>query len=196
MIEIKSSRWLRQLGWALARLPTAERDEIIRETRSHIEERLAEGHPVESVLAGFGDADRYARQFMEEMEAYEALGSQRSGDLALFVLGQAHRNAFAAGALLLVTALGGVGLVALVIAILKIADPAHTGLWQGPDFTFLGVINQPVEAQEVLGFWLLPLAALLLVLALMAGRLLLAFTVRTLLRGIETPGVPASRANG
>jgi uncharacterized membrane protein len=186
VIESKSSKWLIQLGCALARLPEADRDEIVRETRSHIEERLAGGRSVEEVLSSFGEADRYARQFTEESEAHAALDCSRTTDLALFVLGRAHRHAFAAGAVLLVAALSSFALLAFITIVLKIADPRHTGLWQGSDFTFLGVIDQPEAADELLGLWLFPVSAAVVLFVLVICRFVLSFTARVLLSDVES----------
>lgn len=174
------SIWLDRLGWALGNLTPVERDEIVRETRSHIEERLALGGSLQQVLRDFGPAERHARQFVDEVEAYEALGSQRAGLMARFIFNRAHRNFAAAGALLLLLLLGTLGGIALMMVGLEILDPAHTGLWVGGGAVFLGILDEPVGARELLGLWLFPVAALVLTLAAIGGRFVLSWIVELL----------------
>lgn len=174
-------QWLRRLGWALGRLSAHERDDIVAETRGHLEERIAAGAPLATVLAEFGPADRYARQFIEEMEAYGALGSQQAGALARIVIGRAHRSLAAAITFLAMLVLGVVAAIDVFLIALKLFDPVHTGVWVGPDFTLIGVIGDPREGQELLGLWLFPAAALVLLVAWILGRLLLSLTVPRLM---------------
>ena len=54
-------QWLNTLQQALRPLPQAERDDIIREARAHLEDRIAAGLSPENALHGFGDARAYAR---------------------------------------------------------------------------------------------------------------------------------------
>jgi hypothetical protein len=67
--------WLRRLEWALHALPTKDRDDIVRETCSHIEERIAQGVGEPQILASLGNADDYAQSFLDEFELSQALGS-------------------------------------------------------------------------------------------------------------------------
>ncbi|KQY89787.1 hypothetical protein ASD25_04455 [Brevundimonas sp. Root1423] len=168
---------MRRLGWALGSLPVRERDDILRETRSHIDDRVAEGVALETVLQGFGPAERYARQFIDEIEAYEALGSQRAADLALFVANRAHRSGVAAFTLLLLLLLGVLAAITVLMVGLKIYDPVHTGLWVGQGGGFVGIIDDAAAGRELMGPWLFPISALLLTLVAVCGRLLLSFVV-------------------
>lgn len=174
-------QWMRRFGWALGRLQPAEREDILRETRSHIDERVAAGSSVETVLAEFGPAERYARQFIDEMEAAEALGSRRTSDLARVVSLKAHQNLFAVASLLLLSMLALTGAVTLFLVLLKILDPVHTGVWIGEGVVLIGVIDDPQTARDILGLWLFPLAAICLCSVWLLGRLLLSFTVSVLL---------------
>ena len=187
--QAEVERWLSRLGWALNHLPPHERDDIVRETRSHIEDRVASGASLQQVLSGFGPAERHARRFVDEIQACEALGSQRVGDLARFVANRAHRSVGAAIALLaliLLTILAG---ITVVVVGLKIVDPVHAGLWTGPGQTFIGIIDDPQAGREILGLWLFPAAAVVLTLIFIAGRLLLSLVVPRL--APQRPGSPA-----
>ena len=190
--QAKLERWLSRLGWALGNLPPGERDDIVREARSHMEDRIASGGSLDAVLAEFGPAERHAQRFVDEIEAYEALGSQRTGVQARFVFNRAHRSFGAACALLLLLLLGIVGVVTVLIVGLKIFDPVHTGLWVGQGAAFVGVADDPAAGRELLGPWLIPAAALVLTLSAIAGRLLLAGAVALLTpRSDRVPSGPA-----
>lgn len=181
--QTQLDHWLRRLGWALGSLPAGERDDIVRETRSHIEDRIAAGAPVDRVLSDFGPAERHARQFVDEMQAYEALGSQGGVKLAWFVANRAHRSLAAAATLLLLLLLIVAAIITLGLVGLEVYDPARTGVWVGPGTGFVGLIADPSLGREVLGPWLFPAAALVLTVIFVTGRLLLSLIVPLLATG-------------
>jgi len=174
--------WLRRFKWALATMPASERDDIVAETRAHVAERLAQGQAALEVLAGFGEPDAYARHFIDEMELARVMGSQGSGAMLNAVLRRAHRSSVAAGALLLVLAMAAVAFPIVMTAINKLFDPVHAGLWRGPNEFFIGIIDQPENAQELLGVWIYPLAGLCLALIWLAIRFVLVWAVKSLAR--------------
>ena len=172
--------WLRRLSWALGSLPARDREDIVAETVAHLEEAAESGRPLQDCLAGFGEADAYARRFLDELA--RALGGQKTSDLVGAVVARAHRSlvaALAGGVLLL---LGMAVLTALTLAVMEIQDPAHTGLWLGPHVRFIGQIDDPAGAVDLLGGWLLPAAAAVIGLAWVVGRLVLLAAVRSLAR--------------
>jgi uncharacterized membrane protein len=174
-------QWLRRLRWSLSRLAAHDREEIVREARSHIEERVAAGHALDTVLADFGPAERYAHQFVDEIEAYAALGSQRTGDLARFITSRSHRNVIAAATLLALLVFAVIAASVIFMLVLKILDPVHTGVWVGANFTLIGVIDDPSTGRDLLGLWMFPLAALLSLLVWVVGRRLLFIAVPLLM---------------
>ena len=185
--QVELERWLSRLGWALGHLPVHERDDIVRETRSHIEDRVASGGSVQQVLSDFGPAERHARRFVDEIEAYGALGSQRVGDLARFVANRAHRSVGAAIALLALILLAILAGVTVLVVAMKIFDPVHAGLWTGPGTAFIGVIDDPAAARERVGPWLFPAAGVVLALIFIAGRLVLSSVVPWLVPRRDRP---------
>lgn len=174
--------WLRRLHWALAAMPSPEREEIVAEARAHIEEAAAEGRSTAEVLAGFGPPDAYARRFMDEMELSAALGSGRVTPLFVAIARRAHQSliAFAAFVVVLCVAMfaGGTAFAAGW----KLIDPAHVGLWVSSKFFFIGQIDDPSTGRELLGLWLYPFAAVTLVLAWVICRFVLIRTLRMLSR--------------
>jgi len=174
--------WLRRLKWALSAMSEADRDDIVAEAQAHLDERLAAGQPPAEALAGFGPAEAYARPFLDEMELTAALGSQRSGDLLGAVARRIHRSLVAAGAAVVLLALALVAFTAVSAVVMKLRDPLHAGLWIGPGQPFIGTIDDPTQAREMLGLWLYPLAAASLAAAWLLGRLVLLWAVRRLAR--------------
>lgn len=172
--------WLRRLKWALAEIPSPEREDIVAEARSHIEDRIAAGRKAGEVLADFGPAEIYARRFIDEMDTSGALAAQRSGDLLGVVMRRVHRNLVAALALFAVMVLGLLAFFDLAVIWMKVTDPVHAGLWAGPHHRFIGVIDDPSRSHELLGLWIYPLSALVLLLVWIIGRAILIWAVRTL----------------
>lgn len=179
----KLDHWLRALKWSLAAVPQAERDEIVQEAAAHIADRLDAGAPLEDVLAGFGAPEAYARRFLDEMEVTRALADQKSAPLLGVVMRRVHRSLVSVLALAGLLALGLASMMAVAAAWMKLTDPRHAGLWWNDRGTFfLGTIDDPSSAAELLGLWLYPAAVAVLVVCWIVGRLILLAAVRTYAR--------------
>lgn len=174
--------YLRRLRWALAALPERDRDEVVEETRLHVLERVESGRPLEQVLAALGPAPAYAQSFLDEMEISGVLASQRSGAMLRVVARRAQRSLVAAAALAVVLLLAASAALTLSVAVFEIGDPVHTGLWVSQDQTFIGVIDDPSSARELLGGWIFVLAAVNALLAWWLGRLVLLRAIRAIAR--------------
>jgi uncharacterized membrane protein len=172
--------WLRSLRRSLARAPAAEREEIVTEASAHLRDALAKGEAPTQALAGFGAPEEYARRCIAEIELASALASQ-DGFAMLGVVGRnLHRSAVAASAALVLLVVAAASLVAVAVSIAKLFDPRHAGLWRGAHAFFIGVIDDPSTARELLGYWLFPLAVAVLAIAWVLGRLVLVWAVRSL----------------
>ena len=70
--------------------PLPERDRIAMELRSHLEERIAGGAPVDDAVARMGPAEEVAREYLAQVEFTDASVLERTGafvlDLALGVM--------------------------------------------------------------------------------------------------------------
>jgi hypothetical protein len=181
-VPAEMEAWLRRLGWSLASMPSTERDDIVEEARSHLREVLAAGRTPAEALAGFGRPEDYARRFIEERDIAGALASQGTGALLHVLARQVNRSVVAAIAAIGLIALSVIGLVAVVMLIVKLTDPVHAGLWRGSHQFFIGKIDDPANARELLGAWLFPLCACVLMLAWLIGRWILLWAVRGLAR--------------
>jgi uncharacterized membrane protein len=174
--------WLRRLKWSLASMPSPERDNILEEARSHLRDVLSAGCTPSVALAGFGNAEDYARRFVDEMQIVGALGSQDTGALLHVVTSQINRNFVATLAGIGIAVLGVFSFVAVVMLIAKVFDPVRAGVWRYPHGGFtIGIVN-PADATELLGIWLYPLCVGVLALSWLGGRMLLLWAVRQIAR--------------
>ena len=176
------TRWLHQLNWALASVPTAEREDIVAEARAHLAESIADGHSPRDALAHFGAAETYARTFLDDIELSGALGSQRSGAMLSVLARRVHNSVVAAFGFFIVVILGAVALGVGLTGIAKIFDPVHAGLWVGPQIFAFGITGDPPHGRELLGHWIFPVAALIVALCWILGRMVLLWSLRTLAR--------------
>ena len=155
--------YLKHLRWALAGLPAEDRDEIVRETRSHLFDRCAgpRPRPFAEVARELGTAEEYGRRFLANYNLSVALGSGSAPRMlraAAMFLGRglwATAGFFVFVVLYIVTA--GFALVAG----LKLVIPDQVGLWTStarPLFV-LGAIATPNDPtlREHLGGWIVPL---------------------------------------
>ncbi|HEX4953603.1 MAG TPA: hypothetical protein VF017_09460 [Thermoanaerobaculia bacterium] len=172
--------YLRELRWALGALPEADRNEIVAEARSHLLDRLEGGAAIEAAIAGLGTPRDYARPFVEDYRQSTALAHGRTRDLLPVLLERIATSARAAGSVALLLLLWAPALALLGTAIVKLSHPQIAGLWVGPKHFFIGTIDDPTVAHEVLGFWIFPLAVVALVVAWLLTRKLTSSAVRRL----------------
>lgn len=182
--ERRVEAWLRRLRWALSSVPTPERDDILAETRAHLLERVERGASLSQALDGFGPAEVYARRFIDEMELSDALASQDSPSMLAAVARRVNRSLLAAGALFLVVFLTLLSLGMAITVAWETTDPAHVGLWVGDGIFFFGQVDEGTPAREVLGIWLYPVAALVIIGSWWLGRMVLIRTLRNFVKPI------------
>lgn len=158
--EDRISTYLKHLNRALGALPEPDRSEIVAETRSHLRDRLAGGESeLDRALSAFGAPEDYARQFIEDYKLSRALASGRAAPLYAEVLARAGRSILGFAG----TALFGLAYLAafcfLLVAAIKPLFPDRVGVWVGENVLGLGVVDAATakEAQELLGYWVIPL---------------------------------------
>jgi uncharacterized membrane protein len=174
--------WLRRLKWALASIPSPEREDIVEETRAHLQERIGAGQGPAEALAPFGEPEAYARGFVDEMELSGLLARPRFAGLLAAIARRAHKSLVACLAFFAVLILGSLALGMLITAVWEVFDPAHAGLWIRPDGVSMGVIDDPALGRELLGPWVIPVALVVAGLCWILGRLVLIGAARTLRR--------------
>jgi uncharacterized membrane protein len=169
-----SSEYLHALDRALRALPPAERDSIVREIQSHIEERTAGGSDAQQVLSALGPADTLAAAFVDQHQLYRALAAPSPARLLAAVLNRATTNIAN-----LLIAIAGLSLFAfgvsfLAIAVFKIISPEHVGYWKTAAGSDFGIIaSPPAGTTERLGMWIIPVSLLASVLCYLVAITLL-----------------------
>jgi uncharacterized membrane protein len=164
----------------LASLPADERDDIVAEARSHLQEKLDRGARIEEAIDGLGAPEDFARAFITERALLSALGSRDSLGLLAALAQRSIRNARTMSATAGCVVVWGLALVVCAVAAAKIFDPSHVGMWIGGRQFFLGAIDDPSRGHEVLGLWIFPIAFLVLFLARLTSRGLSVWALRPL----------------
>jgi uncharacterized membrane protein len=163
-LDARLDDYLKRLKWALSPLPDDDRRDILRETRAHFAERMAEGTPqraFDEVHRRFGPPETYAQAFLDNYQTTVAVADGSGTAMLPQVLRLAGRGAKAllgAGGFLL---LYGAAAVLLLVALLKPVFPVHVGLWYAPAEGVAGMGFVDAEtaavATEWLGYWLIPI---------------------------------------
>lgn len=174
--------WLRRLAWALHALPAKDRDDIVRETCSHIEERIVQGVSEPQILASLGNADDYAQSFLDEFELSQALGSRKLPAMTRVAARWIHRSIAVAAAFTWVSLLGLFAAGVVLTAVMHFLDPAHWGLWVSSHMLLIGHVDDPSEARELLGAGIYPFAVGSLIVCWIAGRAALLGSLRAVAR--------------
>lgn len=176
----KLKEYGRKLGWALSALPVVDRLGIIEEMRSHVLDRVDAGASVQAALEALGDPNDYARRFYEVYSVAAALSSRRTPLLISALVGGVARNFAAACAASAIFMTWSVAALIAYVAILKISNPAHVGLWRGEHFFFIGIINDPATGRELLGPWIAPLALVAIIVAWITTQTLASWALKRL----------------
>ena len=182
----KIEAYLGRLRRNLRGLPAAEVEEIIRELRSHILDRLsAEGEPnaasVDAAVTRLGSAEELAAAYITD----SVLAQVEVSRSPWRVLGALFRWASlsVAGFIVLLACIVGyvLGAALCLCAILKPFHPHTAGLWMINDSAGdwelsirMGFGGVPPNGHELLGWWMVPLGLILGVgLVLLTTRLVL-----------------------
>lgn len=150
---------------ALHRVPTPERDEIVREVRSHILERVeAEGNVTEDILAeilrAVGDPKELASEYKTQAILRRATRSKSPWLLLRATLRWAATSVAGTVAFLATVAGYGCAAVFLVCASLKPFFPSRIGLWLAPEQTLsFGYWNGRLSSTEIYGISVRPPAS-------------------------------------
>ena len=154
--------YLARLRDALGDVPSSERDEILREIRSHILERAeAEGpvteQVVNQVLRAVGDPQELAKQYRADAILRLAASSRSPWLLLAATLRSATRGITGMIAFLVASVGYGCAAVAYLCAVLKPLVPDRIGLWLSPEHTVtLGYWNGQFSGTEVYGIAIRP----------------------------------------
>jgi len=165
--DSRVDEYLACLRKALTGMSISEREDIVEEIRMHIRERAGDSAAsIEEVLAGLGPAAELAEQYRTGLLLQKA----RHSISPLLILRGAMRWALTGveGTLVFLIAIVGylTGVGFLLLALLKPIFPQRTGLWVGPNAFEFSVrtgalpVSTP-QLHEVLGWWFIPVCAVL-----------------------------------
>ncbi len=164
-------RYLSEVRAGLRGLPAEQVDEILRELRSHVEERAEErGGGEESMrasIAALGEPEQIAGQYLTQ-SLFSRTAATRSPVLmaqSLFHWATLSLQGFAVAFVsLLLYFIGG---SCLLMALLKPFRPDRVGVWKAPAGTPGGhglqlmLHGAPPAGEDLLGWWIVPLGLLL-----------------------------------
>ncbi len=171
--------YLKSLSKHLSRLDRADADEVLREIESHVDDVLeaqAIAQPqrpvdVGRILAGFGSP----RELADKYVAHVLQGSPPPPGFRAI---QRVKKQATIGLYWATAASGyGMALALILLAIYKPLAPSTLGLWadESGGVAVLGIFQQsPPGMREVLGWWIVPLAVGLAIIAFYLTRRLLA----------------------
>lgn len=178
-LPAEAERFLRHLDGALSAMPAAEREDVVAEIRSHLEDRAARGDV--DLLGPFGRPEAYAATFLQERALVGALARGTSWELGRALLAGARRFGWWYVVLVLAV-LHLYGAVFVVLAVLKPLFPGNVGAFVGTERFSIGAHFGPESAfagtREVLGWWSVPIFFVVGVLLLWSAN----WTLRRLAR--------------
>jgi hypothetical protein len=172
--------YLSRLRNALVGLPAPEVEEILREFRSHILERQEAGGQSNSqrIFGELGPPEDIAALYRTESLVTRA----RLTLSPLLMLRAASRVATKSllGFLSLMVALFGylTGTAFLWCAVMKPIWPQRIGLWVSDHRFSMGEVDQGTHAQELLGWWIIPIGLICGIGIIIATTLLLRWLLR------------------
>lgn len=182
--------YLKGLTRALRALPASDRDEIVAEIRAHLDHRAREGRLAEAIKA-LRSPEVCARGFLEEIKIQDAFADGGPAKTIGALVALASRRATAAAGLFVSVVFFLVAAGFFITAGVEVVAPEKAGLWIGEEqgVFILGAYDAPAPPapgappppappREVLGRWLLPVAAGLGVLSFVIGQWLARFFVR------------------
>jgi uncharacterized membrane protein len=165
----EGERFLDGFAHALRTLPSEVRDDVVAEVRSHLVERMQQGHP--DAVEAFGSPEAYARTFLAEWRLQGTVAAGTPWRL-LSALLRSSTNAFFLLAVfvpLLVLQLAALTLV--VFGLLRPLAPGHIGLFYASGHFLLGAAGGNVHPRGgLLGPWTLPVFVTVGLLLLWSGR--------------------------
>ena len=174
--------YLDLLSRRLSKLSATDRDEILREISSHIQDRLTEpGATIDLVLERLGTPEQVAAGYRDRILMKKASHSYSPITVLRATMRLATRGV--SGVIVCFCAMFGylIGGGLVLLGFLKPIFPNHAGLWLGgpqPNSGLLFPAPAP-PAHEVLGIYLIPIALFLGCLLILLTTLIIRFVLRT-----------------
>ncbi len=181
----KIGAYVKNLSRALSALSESDRREILMEIKSHLEHRKDENR-LDEALEALGSAKDCARGFYEEIRLQEAFTDGGPTKTIGALLTLASRRITAAFGLLAAGVFYIMAAGFAVTGIAEIVTPELAGLWVNAEkgAFFFGIVEPDTteSATELLGAWLIPVAAGLAVFTFICGQWLGRFFIGLMMR--------------
>jgi len=184
--------YVRRLLWALQTLPHDDRLGIASEIHSHLSDCAARGDKeLDRAMAKMGSPDALARSYVEEYELAGAINRAAPAALLYAILNRATRSlaAFVGGFAALTLYLIALGCGAVAIG--KLVEPGYVGAWKNGHDLSIGIASGPPAGQEMMGYGIVPAAALIGVVCFVVANKLLRLIGRRLLARTK-PALPVA----
>ena len=164
--------YMRALARALGGLEAKDRGDILAEIRAHLEHR-AEENRLGEALKALGAPEACARGFLDELKLQAAFADAGPAKTLGALLALASRRATAAAGLFVSGVFFLLAFGFAATGVMEVVSPDQTGLWiDAPSDTYVfgSLLEAPPTARELLGPWLIPVAALFAVLFFVIGQ--------------------------
>jgi uncharacterized membrane protein len=172
--------YLSRLRTALADLPASEVEEILREFRSHILEREETGQGnVQRIFGELGSPEDIAALY--RTDALVARARLTFSPLLMFkAASQVATKSFLGFASLMIALFGYLtGTAFLWCAVMKPIWPQRIGLWVSDHrFSMGDMVDRGAHAQELLGWWIIPIGLVCGIVIILLTTLLLRWLLR------------------
>lgn len=189
MTDPTLATYLAKFERALRSLPSDERASIIAEITSHIGDSM-QHRSLAATLENLGDPLDLARAFLDQRKLEDAVVNSAHGPLLIAILEKAGRSVAAALLGFMAVAFYLFSAAFAAMAVLKPILPMQVGLWTSPGFFAFAILDKPpVNAAELLGYTIIPVAIALGIASFLAGRALTRLGGRVLLR--QSKALPA-----
>ena len=154
-------QYLKAFARCLAPLPRDDRNEIVREARSHLVDSISDGASAGDATAALGEPSRYARRFVDSYSMDVALASNSAIRMLLTAGSFIGRSIGAFIGFHVLLLLFSMAVALLLMALVKPFAPEYVGLWSSDDGITFGLILSPDPMSiERLGWWIVPLGLL------------------------------------
>jgi uncharacterized membrane protein len=162
LLQGRADVYLAALRKQLTGLPADEVEEIVRELRSHIAERVAaggsdgNGTPVEQILRQLGTPEEIGALYRADAQVAHARASFSPILIIRTTMRWATKTSLGFSAFLAGVVGYSFGAALIVCAALKPFFPAYIGLWINRHGMVLGAEMPRPLGQELLGWWIIP----------------------------------------
>ena len=157
-------KYLAEMRSVLAPASNDLREEILEETRCHISDRLELGASSSEIINSLGNPTIYAAKFLDVFDINAEVALKNPPRMLKALLSFGAHSLFVGVAIVGIIVMWAPTLLMLLFSVLKILNPLRVGLWRGGNDYFMGV-NNSAGAEELLGWWLLVITAMMTIAA-------------------------------